>query len=1693
MKKVLKVILYIILAIILIVVGVIVAINTPWGKEQIRKYAVSYLQKKLDTKVEIGKIDFSIPSAVNLSKVLVLDKRQDTAVWINQLDVNINMLKLIEGKISVSKLGLEGADVHMYRTATDTNFNYQFIVDSFVGKKEATTQEVVDTAKASPIYIDAGLIEIKNTRYRFNDTIGGALFGIRVNSLVLKPRQIDLNNMRFEVTDFKGDTINSYFYAKPSALPPTPEDTSPPIEVVIVVDKLKLNKADFAFKDEESAMDFSIQAKSLEAAMPWFSLLNRQIKVKYLNLDQTNSSVVFHKTDKKKPVPVKPETVAKNDTDTGSWRVWVNDLLFKDVAFAFDDENTPRLKSGIDYSHLDFQHFYLTGSELMYSADTILGNVKNLSLNEKSGLDIQTFRTKFIYHQRGAVLDELYLKTPQTLIQDKIAVSYRSLASLSKELSAMKLNLALKQSVLSFQDLFIFLPEAQKQQLKDYRNQKVNFTLLADGTVGSLNIEKLLLQGLQQTQVDLSGKIFGLPDADKLRYAFDIRNLRSSEKDIHSFVPASVRQQIDIPAWFAFTGKINGTTSMYNPDLSIKTSDGNATLKGVFALNKPGSESYDLNLNAQTLNIGKILRMQDQLGTVTLTGIIKGQGFDPKHMAADIDATILQAYYHGYNYTNITALGFIRNQEGQLELKSKDPNAYLNLQSVFNFKNEYPAVTANMAIDLLDLQALKFMDNEFKFTGDVYADVLSTNPDYPNAVLSVRNPFVTSNGKTYMFDSVYVFSNPEQDSMQNIDINVANIINAKLTGKIPLTRMGDAVLAHINKYYKISDTIGSAPLAYDMNLSGTLAYHRLFRQVVPELKPFDTVRFFSIINPLSLNIGLAALRIRYADMYLDTLSISAVEQDSSLMYVVGLNKFTKGNIQFYNSSLSGYLRNDSISSFLNLTDNQGVDQFSLGLTTSINPDNDIVFSLQRGLKLNYDDWTVNPLNRVVYGGNKGIYINNLALNQGNQLISVKSRDTTFNSPLNISIQNFAILNLTKMISKDTVLADGKLSVDADLDMRDSFPKVAGTIKIDSLYVMGSTLGNLAAQVKNENAYTYFADAKLTGYDNDISIVGNYNLKPVDNNELDFKANFRTFSLKSMEGLTFGNLKNSSGTITGDLDIKGTVANPLIEGSLKTNQLKTTLTMFNTFMSMPDETIRFDRGRGLYFNNFKIYDQYNKLATINGRLNTKSFTEYSLDMNLTANNWQAMNSTAKDNESIYGKLFISANLNLHGAMTAPDIDGNLTVHDSTNLNYAILDNPALVANEGIVMFYDGRDSGWVDSTELNLEKAKYLLSQSSSLNVNVDIKKGAQFTVLIDPETGDRLNVKGTSFLNANLGSDGSMTLTGSYELEDGYYELNYNLLKKRFKIQKGSMIMLAGDPLDADVNITAVYEADAAPYDLVQKQGQDAADLNQYRQRMPFQVLLKMSGKVLKPTINFDIVVKEGGLNTVNESVKSFVESKLSDMRNNPSDMNKQVVSLLLLGRFIADDPFSGGGGGFGIENAVRQSASRFLSEQMNRMAGDLIKGIELDFGVNTSEDFSTGSKVNRTDFNITASKRLFNDRLKVTIGNDFALEGQAAGVTNPSYLPGNLSADYLLTPDGKYVLRGYRKSELQNIINGYLIETGLSFRFSLEYNRFRSLLMGQQRYREYMRRKRAEEAKKVQEQKDREALNITNTSLSKP
>src|SRR5690606_2101887 len=150
-----------------------------------------------------------------------------------------------------------------------------------------------------------------------------------------------------------------------------------------------------------------------------------------------------------------------------------------------------------------------------------------------------------------------------------------------------------------------------------------------------------------------------------------------------------------------------------------------------------------------------------------------------------------------------------------------------------------------------------------------------------------------------------------------------------------------------------------------------------------------------------------------------------------------------------------------------------------------------------------------------------------------------------------------------------------------------------------------------------------------------------NLESTTNN-LDFKVNLAPLALRSIDGLTFGNLKNSSGNLTGMLNITGTPSAPLINGTLTTDDMQTTVSMLDASFRMPKEPVEFNRN-GINFKDFKIYEQQNQYAAIAGMVRTKNYVDYILDLNINAQKWNPISSTQKDYEMLYGDLILSANL------------------------------------------------------------------------------------------------------------------------------------------------------------------------------------------------------------------------------------------------------------------------------------------------------------------------------------------------------------------------------------------------------------------------------------------------------------------
>ena len=207
----------------------------------------------------------------------------------------------------------------------------------------------------------------------------------------------------------------------------------------------------------------------------------------------------------------------------------------------------------------------------------------------------------------------------------------------------------------------------------------------------------------------------------------------------------------------------------------------------------------------------------------------------------------------------------------------------------------------------------------------------------------------------------------------------------------------------------------------------------------------------------------------------------------------------------------------------------------------------------------------------------------------------------------------------------------------------------------------------------------------------------------------------------------------------------------------------------------------------------------------------------------------------------------------------------------------------------------------------------------------------------------------------------------------------------------------------------------------------------------------------MKPDITFNIVLPEGN-NSVSTEIINTTQAKLTQLRQQPDELNKQVFALLLLNRFIGENPFSSEAGSPSVSSFARESASKILSQQLNNLAGDLISGVELNFDLQSSEDYTTGQRENRTDLNVGISKKLLNDRLKVTVGSSFGIEGPQQLNQNANNIAGDVSLDYQLSKDGRYKVRAYRINKYQVALQGEVVETGIAFIITLDYNKFKEL-----------------------------------------
>ncbi|WP_298221057.1 translocation/assembly module TamB domain-containing protein [Flavobacterium sp.] len=1643
-KKGAKILLWTILSLFMLCLLLVLIIQIPYVQNKIKDKAVTYLEGKIHTKVMIGHINIGFPKDVMLERVYLESQQKDTLLYGRKIAVNISLFKLLNSEVEINSIDLSGINAHISRNR-DSVFNFDYIIKAFASKEDKPKS----TTKTKISISDVNLDKIKLT---FEDAITKNDLKASIEHFDTRIEKFDLDNLNFDVPKIKLDGLK--LRLKQGLLAHEIAETSKKIadslakksDLKLKLGQIVLSKIDVQYENAGTNLNTGLTLEKSLIRVNTFDLQKQIIDLESLDINKLNGGLTLVKKENKLP-----ETKAAPNTKLPekSWQIKLNQANLKAIAFRFNDENSVRTKKGIDYKHLDVKNFNLDGEQFTYSDQGISGKIYAFTVQEKSGVDVQSLKTEFYYGAKSAYLKKLYLKTPQTLVKNEIIVGYPSIESASKNVGQFKVDANLIGSQVGFKDILIFAPQlAETNPFKSNANAIVKINGKINGQVSNIRIQNLEISGIGNTKLTTSGTIVGLPDAQKAYFNMNIRQLETTSKDIYSFVPKNaIPSTIQLPAKLSTRGTFKGTMTAFLTNMNLTSSFGNATVKANFNSQSKDHEIYQANTSFSNFDLGKLLK-NPALGKISLQANINGIGLNPKTAVASVDAKISSAQYDQYTYKNASIKGKAGNGLLQAIVSMKDPNLAFDLKTEGNFKDKYPAVKLKMNVDIADLEKLNLHAGPLKLKGQIDADFPTADIDYLNGKLFLHHLRIANAKNEFVLDTITVTATATAE--KNTIAVRSQILDADVNGQYKLSQISNAITNSIAKYYNPNPTAKKATLStQQLAFNVTVKDHPILFQLVPDLKSLEPIGIVGRYNSMNDTIVLSASipKVIYQENTLTNGSINIDTKEDVLVYAVLVDDIQNASFQLPYTSLSGKIQNNLVDYVLLLKDDKDKERYMLAGTMKATPAYTEIKLIDK-LTLNYEPWNMNPENMLRFGKN-GIYANEVAFEKDNNQLSLQSESNRPNAPLNVEFKEFKIETLTNIAQKDSLTVGGKINGKAQV--RDLMKTVLFTadLKVADFNFRKDTIGNLAIKVSNDIASTYKTNIVITGQDNNVVLDGNYNSR---SNSIDMNLDLQQLNLKSVQGFSMGNITQGSGFFTGKFKVKGTPEAPHINGDLQFNEIAFRVKQFNSyFKSMNDKIVVNENG--IVIDRFVVSDEQDNILVVQGTMPTTNFKDYDFNLSVGADNFRVLNSKEQDNKLFYGQLFVDTRLKIKGNTDKPIIDGNIDVNEDTKLTVVLpQQDPSIADREGIVEFIDQDDVTLNQKLIVNDTIAQTQL-KGLEASVNIQIDKQAELTMIIDKGNGDYLKLKGEARLTGGIDSSGKTTLAGRYEFTEGTYEMTFSLLKRKFDIKEGSYILWTGEPTQADINITAVYKTDAAPIDLLGDQlGNVAADVrNTYKQKIPFETELIMKGELLKPDITFDIVLPEGN-NSVSTEIINSTQTRLTQLRQEPSELNKQVFALLLLNRFIGENPFASESDGTSTNALARQSASKILSQQLNNLAGDLVKGVELDFDLESTDDYTTGERQNRTDLNVGVSQRLLDDRLKVTVGSSFALEGEQQANQQANNIAGDISADYQLSKDGRYRVRAYRKNQYQVALQGQVIETGVAFIITLNYDKFREI-----------------------------------------
>jgi hypothetical protein len=413
-----------------------------------------------------------------------------------------------------------------------------------------------------------------------------------------------------------------------------------------------------------------------------------------------------------------------------------------------------------------------------------------------------------------------------------------------------------------------------------------------------------------------------------------------------------------------------------------------------------------------------------------------------------------------------------------------------------------------------------------------------------------------------------------------------------------------------------------------------------------------------------------------------------------------------------------------------------------------------------------------------------------------------------------------------------------------------------------------------------------------------------------------------------------------------------------------------------------------------------------------------------DLHINSGKILAMNTTAKNFDQFFGKAVMRGNISIIGHDADVKLSGEATSLPETSITI-ILGDDVEVAKYDFIRF--------VAKTEDTIARPVLISQPDEGLEIDLLIHAtpDAKVQMVYNTQISDEIKAQGEGTLRFVMDKKGDIRLSGNLVIDQGEYLFTLQgVINKHFTVEPGGSVTWSGDPYDAVIDLNAVYKMKASLYELLAGSIENLSS----SQRIPVECKIILTGDLMRPDINLNIEFP---------ALEERLKDELQQFFATPEDLNRQMLSLLVLGKFYTPD-FVRGTYEPSATGMIGNTASDLFSKQLSNWLSQINKDVDIGF------NYRPGNQITNDEIELALSTQIFNDRVSINgnIGNN----------TNPKNLNnseviGDFDINVKLTRNGKLQLKAYNRANNNLIYETALYTQGIGISYKENYNTFSELL----------------------------------------